>query len=67
MPEANEDLAKAKFYAEIARAKNARASGVRWSALFYVIVQNFVIVEIQILYIRNIPRQLHNLRLLFGA
>jgi hypothetical protein len=31
--EANEDWAKVKFYSEIAKAKNAPASGVGWSAL----------------------------------
>jgi hypothetical protein len=30
-PEANEDLAKEKFCSEIAKAKNAPASGVRWT------------------------------------
>jgi len=32
-PEANEDLAKATFYTETAKVKNAPASGVGWSAL----------------------------------
>jgi hypothetical protein len=31
-PEANEDLAKEKLYGEMAKAKNAPASGVGWSA-----------------------------------
>ena len=34
-PEANEDLVKAKFCSEIAKAKNAPASGVGCSTLFY--------------------------------
>ena len=42
--------------------KNARAFGVRWSALFYVTAQNFVTVELQILCILNMPRRLHNPR-----
>jgi hypothetical protein len=33
-PEANENLAKAKFYSEIAKAKNALASGVRCTGWF---------------------------------
>ena len=32
-PEASDDLAKVKFYAKIAKVKNAPASGVGWSAL----------------------------------
>ena len=44
-PEANDDLAKATFCSEIAKVKNALASGVGCSALFYITAQNFVIVE----------------------
>ena len=44
-PEANDDLAKVKFCSEIAKAKNALASGVGCSALFYITTQDFVIVE----------------------
>ena len=48
-PEANDDLAKMKFCSEIAKAKNARASGVGCSAMFYITDHNFVTVELQIL------------------
>jgi hypothetical protein len=33
-PKANDDLAKAKFFSEMAKAKNAPAFGVGWSVWF---------------------------------
>ena len=55
---------KRRFILKIAKAKNARAFGVRWSALFYITAQNFVTVELQILCIRELLKRLHNPRLL---
>jgi len=49
----------------MAKAKNAPASGVGCSAMFYITAQNFVIVEQRMLRIRKMLGQLRNPRALF--
>ena len=49
----------------MAKVKNASASGVGWSALFYITAQNFVTVEQQMLRICKMLGRLHNPQLLF--
>ena len=49
----------------MAKVKNASASGVGWSAWFYITAQNCVIVEQRMLHMREMLGRLHNPQLLF--